>query len=237
MIERNVKIPKKENPVLLDKVIQDIQETLAEKLEWLNYAFGRAYKLVEHNNDGSKFIYPAAYVGNSEYVSLLPNDNFGNFSWFDLYDPQEITNNVQTLPQFTFSGAIIFWFNLNSIFADADAMYVEEVKDEIARVLTSSGFIKNGRLTLLKICERFENIYKGYALEKVYNNYTYKGEGIQSIDKQFFMHPYAGLRFEFNMVVREMCMTREDTTHDMFITSDNDMFITSDNKNFKVIKL
>ena len=51
MEERNVKVIIKENPVLLDKVIQDIQETLAEKLEWLNYAFGRAYKLVEHGSD------------------------------------------------------------------------------------------------------------------------------------------------------------------------------------------
>ena len=62
MVERNVKIPKKENPVLLDKVIQDIQDTLVEKLKWLNYAFGRAYKLVEHNDDGSKFIYPAMFL-------------------------------------------------------------------------------------------------------------------------------------------------------------------------------
>ena len=96
MEERNVKVVIKENPVLLDKVIQDIQETLAKKLEWLNYAFGRAYKLVEHRDDGSKFIYPAAYIGNSEYASLLPNDNFGNFCWFDLYDPQEITTVVQS---------------------------------------------------------------------------------------------------------------------------------------------
>ena len=28
MVERNVKIPKKENPVLLDKVIQDMQHYL-----------------------------------------------------------------------------------------------------------------------------------------------------------------------------------------------------------------
>ena len=206
MTERNVKVIKKENPVLLDKVIQDIQETLAEKLKWLNYAFGRAYKLVEHRDDGSKFIYPAAYIGNSEYASLLPNDNFGNFCWFDLYDPQEITTVVQSLPQFTFSGALVFWFDLNSIFADADAMYTEEVKDEIVRVLTGPGLIQTeGRLTITKIYERFENIYKGYALEKIYNNYTYKGEGIQAIDKQFFMHPYAGLRFEFNMTTRELC--------------------------------
>lgn len=206
MIERNVKIIKKENPVLLDKVIQDIQKTLSQKLKWLNYAFGRAYKLVEHKSDGSKFIYPAAYVGNSEYASLLPNDNFGNFCWFDIYDPQEIIAAAQSLPQFVFSGAIVFWFNLDTIFPDADAMYTEEIKDEIVQVLTGPGLIKNqGRLTINKIFERFENIYKGYALEKIYNNYTYKGEGIQAIDKQFFMHPYAGLRFEFDMITRELC--------------------------------
>ena len=44
-----------------------------------------------------------------------------------------------------------------------------------------------------------------HFLEKIYNNFTYKGEGIQDIDKQFFMHPYAGLRFEFKMTTRELC--------------------------------
>ena len=206
MVERSVKVVKKENPVLLDKVIQDIQDALAEKLKWLNYAFGRAYKLVEHRDDGNKFIYPAAYVGNSEYVSLLPNDNFGNFCWFDIYDPQEITAVVQSLPQITFSGAVVFWFDLDSIFADSNAMYVEEIKDEILRVLTGSGIVKSqGRLTVTEIYERFENIYKGYALEKIYNNYSYKGDDIQSIDKQFFMHPYSGLRFEFNITTKELC--------------------------------
>lgn len=206
MVERNVKVITKDNPVLLDKVIQSIQETLADKLKWLQYAFGRAYKLVRHEEDGNKFIYPAAYIGNSEYASLLPNDNFGNFCWFDIYDPQEITSNIQSLPQFSFSGAIVFWFDLNSIFADADAMYTEEVKNEIIQVLTGPAVIKDrGRLTITKIYERFENIYKGYALEKIYNNWSYKGEGIQDLDKQFFMHPYAGLRFEFTLTTRELC--------------------------------
>ena len=88
MKESSVQIRYKDNPVLLDKILQDMQKSLMEKLKWLNYAFGRAYKLVEHRPDGNKFIYPAMYNGNSEYVSLLPNDNFGNFSWFDIYDPQ-----------------------------------------------------------------------------------------------------------------------------------------------------
>lgn len=206
MVERNVNILYKDNPTLLDKVIQDLQVSLTSKLKWLDKAFGRAYKLVEHMPEGNKFVYPAAYIGNSEYASLLPNDNFGNFCWFDIYDPQEVTAVVQSIPQFTFSGALVFWFNLNTIFADSDNMYTEEVKDEIIRVLTTPGIITTtGRLNINKVYERFENIYKGYSIEKIYNNNIYKGQDIQSIDRQFFMHPYSGLRFEFEITTRELC--------------------------------
>lgn len=189
MVEKNVQIRMKENPIILDKVIQNLQQVLKEKLLWLDKAFGRSYKLVEHRPDGDKLIYPAAYIGNSEYASLLPNDNYGNFCWFDIYDPQAVTTITQSLPQFTFSGAVVFWYNLDSIFADSDVMYTEEIKDEVIKVLTSPGIIKTtGRLTINKIFERFENIYKGYSLEK-----------------QFFMHPYSGLRIEFELTTRELC--------------------------------
>lgn len=206
MKENSVQIRFKEDPVLLDKILQDMQKSLINRLKWLNCAFGRAYKLVEHRPDGNKFIYPAMYNGNGEYVSLLPNDNFGNFSWFDIYDPQKITEVVQSLPQYTFSGAIIFWYDLSSIYEDETVMHTEEVKDEIMRVLTTPGLITTtGKLVINGIYERFENIYKGYSIEKIYNNYTYKGEGIQDIDKQFFMYPYAGIRIEFTLTTRELC--------------------------------
>ena len=206
MKENSVQIRFKEDPVLLDKILQDMQKSLMNRLKWLNCAFGRAYKLVEHRPDGNKFIYPAMYNGNGEYVSLLPNDNFGNFSWFDIYDPQKITEVVQSLPQYTFSGAIIFWYDLSSIYEDETVMHTEEVKDEIMRVLTTPGLITTtGKLVINDIYERFENIYKGYSIEKIYNNYTYKGEGIQGIDKQFFMYPYAGIRIEFTLTTRELC--------------------------------
>lgn len=206
MKENSVQIRYKDNPVLLDKILQDIQKSLMNRLKWLNYAFGKAYKLVEHRSDGNKFIYPAAYNGNGEYVSLLPNDNFGNFSWFDIYDPQKITQVVQSLPQYTFSGAIIFWYDLSSIYEDETVLHTEEIKDEIIQALTTPGIITTtGKLVINDIYERFENIYKGYSIEKIYNNYSYKGEGIQDIDKQFFMYPYAGIRIEFTLTTRELC--------------------------------
>lgn len=206
MRESSVHIRYKESPVLLDKILQELQQGLQDKLEWLDYAFGRGYKLVEHRPDGDKFIYPAAYNGNAEYVSLLPNDNYGNFCWFDIYDPQTITAVTQSLPQYTFKGAIVFWYNLENIYADKSVLYTEEIKDEIIRVLTTPGIITGaGRLEITELYERFENIYKGYSIEKVYNNYVYSGEDIQSIDKQFFMYPYAGLRVEFSLTTRELC--------------------------------
>lgn len=206
MKEQTVQIRFKENPVLLDKVLQDIQTVLKERLLWLNYAFGRAYRLVEHRPDGNKFIYPAVYVGNGEYASLLPNDNFGNFCWFDIYDPQVITQVVQSLPQFTFKGAIVFWYDLSTIYEDATVLHTEEIKDEVIRLLTTPGIISSqGKLTIGEIYERFENLYKDYSIERIYNNYAYQGEDIQAIDKQFFMYPYAGLRIEFSLTTREIC--------------------------------
>ena len=203
MKEATVHIRMKDNPVLLDKILQDIQTTLMDKLAWLDYAFGRAYKIIEHRPDGGKFVYPAIYNGNSEYISLLPNDNFGNFSWFDIYDPQIIEQNIR---QFTYKGALVFWYDLSSIYDDANTLHTEEIKNEVINVLTAKGFITTvGRLTISRIYENFENIYKGYALEKIYNNYQYSGENIQEIDKQFFMYPYAGLRIEFELVTRELC--------------------------------
>lgn len=206
MKERSVRVTFKENPVLLDKILQDMQKSLLDNLSWLNYAFGRGYKLVEHRSNGNKFVYPAFYNGNREYVSLLPNDNLGNFSWFDIYDPQQITAVVQSLPQYTFSGALIFWYDISTIYDDASVMYTEEIKDEILRLLTSPGLIRNtGRFVVNAIYERFENIYKGYSIERIYNDRNYSGEGIQELDKQFFMFPFSGIRIEFTITTRELC--------------------------------
>lgn len=203
MKEASVQIRFKENPALLDKALQDIQKHLLSKLPWLNYAFGRAHRFVDYMPDGNKNIYPGTYIGNGEYVSLLPNDNFGNFSWFDIYDPQRVIQT--TFPQsfLSFSGAVIFWYDLSSIYEDSTLLYTEEIKSEILKVLTSPGILTSGRLTITEFSERFDNIYKDYSIEKIYNKYAYKGEGMQDLDKQFFMYPYAALRVEFSITQRD----------------------------------
>lgn len=196
----------KTNPVLLDRTIDEIRLHLTNHFEWLNYAFGKAYTMTEYRRGEGKFIYPAFYNGNGEYKSLLPNDNYGNFSWFDIYDPQNVEYQNPFLPSLIFQGAIIFWINLQSIpgYDNNNLIYTEEIKNDILRLMTAPGFISDGNFTITKIYERFENIYKGYSIEKVYN--SIKESNLQAMDKQFLLYPYAGMRFEFTAYIKEKCI-------------------------------
>lgn len=45
----NVKAPVVDNPELLDRIIGNIQNGLVDNLLWLDYAFGRAERLVKMN--------------------------------------------------------------------------------------------------------------------------------------------------------------------------------------------
>ena len=194
MKEETVQVRFKENPVIVDKALQELQKVLTDNLKWLNYAFGRAFKITSSAEEG-KYDYPAFYSGNGEYISLLPNDNFGNFSWFDIYDPQIIRSATPSRPQYSLKGALVLWYNLESIYADDGALYTEEVKEEVLRLLTSAGILRSAKLTVTEVYERFENIYKGYF----YNDEFY------GADRHFLLYPYAGLRIEFELNLKTLC--------------------------------
>lgn len=207
MIDKNLTDKYREDPVLLDSLIDGIREKLKSDLVWLDHAFGRAYRMTRYTTEGKKDIYPAFYNGNGEYLSLEPNDNYGNFCWFDIYDPQTISIDIPTLPSITYSGAVVFWYNLETIFNDKNFIYSENVKQFILQTLTGPGMTQGkGRLRVTAVYESMENIYKGYYIEKIYNNFNYTGQDISSRDKMFFMYPYAGLRIEFEITVKEKCL-------------------------------
>lgn len=179
---------KKSNPVLLDRVIQDIQEYLEKELKWLDFAFGRSYRIEEPKGDKS-YTFPAIYLGANEYQSVLPDDSLGNFSFFELYDPTEVDNTNKTVRVST-KGAIIFWLNFFSIYPDASMLYPEEIKAEIIRALQNCR-LSSGHLKITKLYEQPANIYKGYD--------------IKQIDNQYLMSPYYGLRVEIELSNAELC--------------------------------
>lgn len=175
--------PKPENPAFADKVIGELQDKLKTKLSWLNYSFGKSQKLVSAKRDGkTPFFYPGIHLKKDTYISVLPDQSLGNFSFVVLDDPQTITFNPNSYNKVSTGYALIFWFNLSKIFPASTDRNLENVKEQIVQVLTRELFLTSGSLTVEKIFEQAENVYRGYSLKEV--------------EAQFMMHPFAGLRFE-----------------------------------------
>lgn len=235
MPESNNTVKLKSTPVLLDRAIQGLQQTLLANLPWLDKAYGRGYKMVQHLDNGTKYVYPAAYIGGSEYASLTPNDNIGNFCWFDIYDPQVITAQIPAFPTHTYKGALVFWLNLQTVYQTDEFINSEEIKSEILSIITTPGAIASGigRVAVTEVVEGIDSIYKGYTLEHVYSMRNYAEEDLQSLDKQFFMFPYYGVRFEFEITIRETCPVKKDIilppiSKDVEFTEDGEYLVKAD---------
>lgn len=181
-------IPHKDNPVLLDRVIQSLQESLKAKLKWLDYAFGRSFKVEEPDGEKTKK-FPAVYTADGEYLSVLPDDTLGNFLFFEIQDP--ITINRTRRPKIQAQGAIIFWLRLDTIYPEQSALYIEEIKFEILAALAST-YLPEGRVQAEAIYEDHANIYKGYDTSQ--------------IDGQYLLYPYYGFRLNVNFEISELCL-------------------------------
>lgn len=178
------------NAVLFDEVIGNVQVSLVKSLQWLNYAFGGACKLVERTEKG-KFITPSVYYKDKDYLRLEPNDKYGNTCFFYIHDSQDYEGNGD----FGFGDlkgevSIIFWFDTRTI-PGAEGYNVEFVKQRILRALTHELEIPYGGLGVKRIFNDAKNVYDGFSIDKT--------------DNQFYVYPYACLRFVCDMVAPEAC--------------------------------
>lgn len=194
-----VNAPVIQNPVMLDKVIGEIQTGLVENITWLDAAFGRAQRLAKMVN-GKRIITPNVYCGGwnghgpNDYIETSPDSKIGNFSFFEIDDPQNIDAGPWAR-QIKAPFGLIFWFDLTRVYNAADNRNTEKLKAEILHVLNgrTGWHLTGGRILVNKIYERAENIYRGYTLTE--------------IDNQFLMHPYAGFRFDGLLEFDELCVT------------------------------
>lgn len=180
-----------ENPVLFDKLINQINIALVAGLPWLSNAFGRAFTIVKKLDNG-EYLEPAIYINNNDYLSVLPSDELGNYSFITIADPQEYDNSVlNSKGVLKAKGSITLWLSLETIFADSSLYLSENVKLQILNIITKPGILSNGRITLLSIEEKAENIFKQYS--------------IKQIDSQFLIHPYCGFKFNCEFKINEVC--------------------------------
>ena len=186
-----------DNPVMLDFVIGEIQKGLAEQITWLDVAFGRSQRITKMIN-GKRIVTPNVYCGAwnghgpNDYIEVSPDSKIGNFSFFEIEDPQTIDAGPWARQIKTQFGLIV-WFDLTRVYNTAANRNTEKLKADILHCLNGRAgwHLTDGRIIINRIYERAENIYRGYTLSE--------------IDNQFLMHPYAGFRFDGILEYNELC--------------------------------
>lgn len=186
------------NPVMLDKVLGEVQNGLVNNLTWLDVAFGRAQKLTKKVNNKT-IITPNVYCGGwkghgeNDYIEVSPDSKIGNFSFFIINDPQEITPSVWDRHYRT-PFSLIFWLDLRKVWQSQTKRDTEYLKAQIIQVINGrkTWRLSEGRIEINRCYEQAENIYRGFTLSE--------------IDNQFLMHPYYGMRFDGIVEYDELCI-------------------------------
>ena len=187
-IARIYKMPT--SPKLFDKAIQDLQDALGG-LSWLNHIFGRVERLVKVV-DGRRLYTPNVYQGRDEYILLTPDNTWlGNYSFFVMDEPVQVSKPTQQY-HLRCPFSLVVWFDLRTIPNDADTRNTEAVKDDILRTIRTA-WMKTGHVVVERIYERAENVFEGFSLDEV--------------DNQFLMSPFAGFRIIGEMSVNEDCVS------------------------------
>ena len=186
-------INKQQTPVLTDAVIANIEDALANGLDWLNTVYGRAERIVKIVDD-KRYYLPAWYNGNvvsgdNEYTLLVPDSRLGNYAFFTVDDPESITLRRGEQSSFSLPFSLIVWVDIRTI---AEHRNREMVKRDILRVLNNVFFTGyRARMTVAQIYEKAENVFKGFTLDEAQN--------------QYMMHPYCAWRITGELFVEDAC--------------------------------
>lgn len=178
------------NPVLEDRALLYLQQHLADRLPWLNYAFGRASKLAI-TRDGRTVYYPA-YPANDavwgkEYIQLWPDEHLGNFCFFELRDEQIVTNwgkRDMAHNTYRFGASLIFSFSLKKIYGGETwkSATPANVVNEVF-VLGLATFANVGvSISADRYYHNTENVYRGYTHNEVKNQFNMRPYGCFRID-------------------------------------------------------
>ena len=185
------RVIKREFPHLFDKPIGNIQDGLAQNVSWLDHIFGRSERLIKEIN-GHRYYTPNWYVAKNDYLLLTPDQGFGNYAFFVMEEPQRLNWSVgqRTIIKSPFS--LIVWVDMRSIMT-LDERDTESVKQDLLRTLNGQIFVRDGSFEVMRVYERAENVFKGFTLDEV--------------DNQFLMSPFAGWRFEGELLIRTDCIS------------------------------
>lgn len=179
--------PIKSNPIGIEIPIQSIQIDLAE-INWLELSYGRAF--VQPVRKGSTSVVPMVYVGGRQHKNVLPNDNVKSQSFISTTSPEEFEEYDQnTNSQIkNVDLAVIVWVNLEKIDPNNKEIFTEVLKNDIEKVLSFNQYVGE-----------IKEIFDEDA------NEIFRGYNIDLCGKELLMYPFAGLRFNINVVYESFC--------------------------------
>ena len=174
---------------LFDRVIQGLQDALGT-LSWLNHIFGRSERLVVLR-DGIRRYTPNVYQGKGEYIQMLPdNTALGNYAFFVMDDPQTVTVPYGNSNRVKAPFSLIVWVDMRKVGATKDDRNTERLKEELLKTVRRA-WLHHGSVSVERVYERAENVFTGYTLDEV--------------DNQYLMSPFAGFRLTGEMTIDEEC--------------------------------
>ena len=179
-----------DSPHLFDGVVNSIGKGLADGLPWLCHVFGRAERLVQER-DGLRRYTPNWYAGGDKYVQLLPDQSLGNFCFFVMDEPESVAWSAGERSQLSAGFSLVVWLDMRTV-DDGDTRDTEGVKEQLLHVLNGGIWLRNGSYVLDAIYTRAENVFAGFSLDEVQN--------------QFMMSPFCGFRFHGTMTIRDACI-------------------------------
>lgn len=185
----SAKVWKRENAVLLDAVIEEINEQMAVNLQWMTNIFGKVERLIERIN-GRNYYSANIHTKGNDYMRIAPDSGLGNFSFFIADEPEYIDYNRYDQTHFKYPVSLVVWVDMRTMPSGAERN-IEGVKQEITRFLNGGLFLRSGRFFVTKIYNKAESIFEGFTLEE--------------IDNQFLMQPYCGWRFEGEIELLDTC--------------------------------
>lgn len=183
------KVMKVRHPALFDRCIVSLQDGLEKELPWLDHVFGRVERLVKEVQGVRRYT-PNVYLGKDEYLLLLPDQGLGNLCYFVLEDEEGVEWYVGERSRLEARFSLVVWVDMRTV-EDDDERNTERVKAQVLRALNGGIWIRSGSIQIDSIYERAENVYRGFTLDEV--------------DNQFLMAPFAGFRFEGVMRINDEC--------------------------------
>lgn len=179
------------DPVGVDFEIQELQKELAP-IDWLEYSFGRAFLAVRPQTSEPNYLYPAVYVGSSDYYDASPNDELRAYSFFAVEAPSRPESyEVGEYIKFTQQVSLTLWGNLNSVNTFLNNIYGDEhfgsnLLQDVLRVIRDNRSFK-----ITSVWDNDRNVFGDYS--------------VRNKNPKLFYHPYFCYKIIMDCTFEQEC--------------------------------